>query len=161
MRSRQLVAPFVITVAALPACAGSRKSNVPREEPVVAHTDPPTNPPDLSSAPVPSASASTPPVETPAPQPTKTEWKIEQDGKLCSSQPIVECPRGMACNPPQPEKYECIPEQQRYPATVVRESGASECTMMVWHPTGNTHCPKGAHCNPPSPERRQIVPCPK
>jgi hypothetical protein len=165
--------PFVVTLAAIPACVSStapppttvqpepvQVSPAPVAEPT-AGTQPATPPP---AAP-PVVVANPPrPVDPPAPEPAATydqHWRVTKSGDTCLAMADVKCPTaapGMprpTCNPPPPIKYAC-PDgfTDGQPMTIVLRAGETECKVDF----GPMKCPPKAMCNPPRP---RVVACPK
>lgn len=166
---RLFSSPFVVTLAAAPACFV--QSSTPPSQPISqsnpgqpTQTDPrptppppetqsptyianpprPTNPPADPAPPVeqgPVAEADPPPANEQA-------WMITKTGGSCTSQPITHCPPKAMCNPPRPQAYSCI-EGINYPAKVTKTG--TECRVERDPP-----CPRNAKCKAPP-----VVPCPR
>ncbi len=170
-RSR-FASPFVITLAATPACVVSTGDSP--------STDPPTTTatPTADAHPQSDPPASDPPVSDPRPrdpgsgaEPTTTvaetkpqRWSLLAQGDQCVTQLVISCeqkpgdpPR--SCNPPPPQTYPCPTYNdgskiQVGTGATIHSDGQGHCSFRP--PMGK--CPQGAMCNPPPPRE---VPCPK
>ncbi len=158
---RSFARPFVITLAAAPACFVS--SSTPPSQPVSqaapgqpSQSDPAPATPPPSQSPVIVANPPHPRPQGPAEQapapPPETRWTITKTATGCQSMVDVTCPAGAMCNPPPPQPYEC-PKMVKLPAKVTT-FGKDACVVE----REPVQCPPGAICNPPPPQR---VPCPK
>ena len=179
---RSFAAPFVVTLAAVPACyvqsspgpsgpppqppptQTAEPQPQPQQPPVIVANPPPPQQPttDPSIPPGPVRPPSTPPRPDPRPtkppvQTTDAYWTVykAQDGSGCMAAIKVECQPKATCNPPPPFKYAC-PENVTLdkPVTVVSQDGGATCFVQYDMPK----CPPGVACNPPRP---QPVACPK
>lgn len=171
---RSFASPFVVTLAAVPACyvqstPGPQSAPPPHVPPSqTAHPQPqspapqpppPAQPPPAHQAPAqppPVVVANPPPPTTqPPPSEQRTEWTVykTKDG-ACMAAIKVECHPKATCNPPPPFPYAC-PENVSLdkPVTVVMRDG-ERCFVEYEMPK----CPPGVACNPPRP---QPVACPK
>ena len=166
---RTFAHPFVVTLAAVPACAG------PQQPP---HRNPPPPPMDPATpAPDPGQTAPTTPTTptdpaSPAPSPGGTgqaqqkppdhteRWIVTRNGATCMATPRVECPTAApgkpmpTCNPPPASAYPCPDGMAEPSLTVVQYANTFECVIQPAPP----RCPPNAACNPPPPRR---VACPK
>jgi hypothetical protein len=163
---RSFATPFVVTLAAAPACY---VQSAPPAQPEPAAQQQPqpaspgvvvANPPRPQSQPV----DQTPPDQKPnpvvmnPPRPTVaaagTSWHVFKTKDGCEAALDVECPKGATCNPPPPQKYDC-PDGIVIgkPITIVAQ-GDGVCVVQHEPPA----CPPGAMCNPPRPKP---VACPK
>jgi hypothetical protein len=156
---RNFASPFVVTLAAVPACW---TSSSPQQAPptTTAQADPapapqPTTPP---AEPAPQQQ-SRPPMNPPRPKPVVpaeppgTQWTIFKQGDACSAAIKVECPQGATCNPPPPKPYAC-PDGITVERPVVIIAEEDGC--YIKHEP--VHCPPRVMCNPPPPHK---VACPK
>src|SRR5262245_55864460 len=95
--------PFVVTLAALPACYTSTGpaptvAPIAPVEPTATATPPALNPPPATS----------PPTSPPGPVDYDQSWTVTKSGGTCRAQPEVECPKAEpglpapTCNPPPP-----------------------------------------------------------
>jgi hypothetical protein len=161
---RSFATPFVVTLAAAPACYV--QSAPPPAEPVPQQQAAPAtvvaNPP--RPQPTPAVTNPPRPVEPPAttvvtnpPRPTGpaagTTWHVFKTKDGCEAALDVSCPKGATCNPPPPQKYDCEGLSIGKPITIVSE-GEGICHVQP----EPVHCPPGAMCNPPRPRR---VACPQ
>lgn len=118
---RSFATPFVLTLAAIPACTvqSAPPPQGPSPAPVAQgethdHREPHTNPPGPTEPPPPAQPDTTPVSNPPRPEPpvTQTEpspgpdkprgyrqWTVTRDGKKCESMVKVHCPEGAMCNP--------------------------------------------------------------
>jgi len=177
---RSFLTPFVVTLAAAPACFV--QSATPPSQPVVqsdpgqpTETDPrpvqpptqaPTiiaNPPRPQSQPEPP-----PPTQDSAPVATYTNppppglpgtgraWMVTKTSQGCRAMVMNTggCPPNAMCNPPPPHAYACI-DGEKYPVKVVQPT-AEVCQVEADPPPP---CPRNAKCKPAPPPH--VVPCPK
>ena len=173
MRSprRSFAAPFVVTLAAIPACTVT-PAPPPRNPPtatvvesrpqtatVVESPRPNENPPPPRDPPIIHGNPP-PPVEEPIPTPPpEGRWLLTMSGGKCHTQASASCPQPkpggprIMCNPPAPHAYEC-PSGMTDGASVQIVAAGAGCQI----PPPATHCPPKAMCNPPPPRR---VPCPQ
>ena len=136
---RSFATPFVVTLAAAPACyvqsappppaepapqqqqnaPGTVVANPPRPQPVEQQ---PT--PAVSNPPRPVAPPATTVVTNP-PRPTGpaagTTWHVFKTKDGCEAALNVSCPKGAMCNPPPPQKYDCEGLSIAKPITIVSE----------------------------------------
>ena len=178
---RRFATPFVLTLAAIPAC--TVQSQPARPDPNQ-HSRPeevtPTNPPrpqtppetpdsgsktndqvtGTANVPVPVAQA-TPDEAKPAPPPGPParrgyrEWTVTRSGATCQSMVKVFCPAGAACNPPPPAKYPCPKDlEDKGRIDIIQHVENGDCFVDF----GDPKCPPGAACNPPRPQK---MACPK
>jgi hypothetical protein len=173
---RTFASPFIVTIAAVPACFVS--SSTPPSQPISQaapgqpeQSDPQPNTPPPSQSPVivanpprpqPQPTPDTTPPITPEPTPINTQpppkqqpinrtWTVLKTSSGCEAMVESNCPQGAMCNPPPPIMYPC-PANVKLPAKIVEADGA--CTLAP--PPMN--CPPHAMCNPPRPTK---VACPK
>jgi hypothetical protein len=172
---RTFASPFIITIAAVPACFVS--SSTPPSQPISqaapgqpSQSDPaPTPPPPQEQSPVivanpprptqgPAEQAATPPPPPPQPTPTPVNpsqpnqmWTVLKTTSGCEAILDVSCPQGASCNPPAPIKYAC-PDGVKLPAKIT--TFGDSCAVVP----PEMHCPPHAMCNPPRPQK---VACPK
>jgi hypothetical protein len=163
---RSFATPFVVTLAAAPACyvqstpapqtGPSRPPPQTTEAPPPAQT-PPAQPGDQKPPPViVNPPRPTDPQTQPPPAPSVSRWTVykAKDGS-CMAAIKVECQPQATCNPPPPFKYECPTNLQVEPQlAIVSSDGGKSCFVDF----GPMKCPPGAICNPPPP--RQVT-CPK
>ena len=136
---RSFAAPFVVTLAAVPACYVQSSAPPPQPQPVAQPADP--HPVVVTNPPRPQPAAS-------------TSWHVYKTQDGCEAIVNVECPAGASCNPPPPSKVECPTGiAMDKPMTVVTQ-GDGTCIVAREPPA----CPPHAMCNPPRP---QTVTCPK
>ena len=106
------------------------------------------------------AAIANPPEPRPEPEPrppteiTSRSTIEHLDDGTCIEHLSVDCPPGMACNPPPPREVPC-PEPARPDATVV-DNVHKRPDGSCWE-SYEVECPPGARCNPPAPRR---VNCP-
>jgi len=169
---RSFATPFVVTLAAAPACyvQTTPPPSQPQPQPTdpqQPHTNPPqdpTRPPIVVNPPRPQnpdTQPQTPPPQPPPQTPTQTtptqtsvaKWTIFKTSDGCQAAVKTECPKGVMCNPPPPIKYAC-PDNTSLPLTIVSSDGGQTCAVEVLP----VKCPEGAICNPPRPRQ---YPCPK
>ena len=162
---RSFATPFVVTLAAAPACyVQSAPPQQAQPQPVQAQPaqQPDNHPVVVANPPRPQPEPQTPPpedhppviVNPPRPQPAATSWHVFKTKDGCEAIVNVQCPTGAACNPPPPTKIDC-------PAGITAPKGMT----IVSQPDGTCvvereppKCPPHAMCNPPRP---QTVTCPK
>ena len=154
---RTFATPFVVTLAAVPACY-VQSAPQPQPQPVVQQQpqpQPDSHPVIVSNPPRPQPEQpppSDPPphviVNPPPPQPTTaTSWHVFKTNDGCEAIVNVQCPKGAACNPPPPQKYDCPPGiVAGKPLTVVTVNNG-ECVVEQ----APTSCPPNVMCNPPRP----------
>lgn len=176
---RSFATPFVITLAAIPACTVS--SAPPPQEPQPQVQPAPTqpaqpgpgstiveNPPRPGTEPAqpgPSTGIHPTPMQ-PAPGSTTpatrdTIWYIAMQGTQCTASLRVECPKAepgkpqITCNPPPPFAYPCPPNWDgKTQLTVAQYQGTTECWAKGPGPT----CAPNEKCAQPPATK---VPCPK
>lgn len=144
-RRNKFAPPFVITLSALPACAGAEQP-----KPVIAEVPPPAT------------GASSIAEESPPQNPPKdgdNTWTLSTDGTNCFTSIGAPCAKDdPRCKAGPKQSYPCpkglttqdlssFREIKRYP-------GATNCMLMY---TGSMECDPGDSCNPPRP---RDVPCP-
>jgi hypothetical protein len=174
---RSFAAPFVVTLAAVPACyvqSSPGPSGPPPPPPTTqtAEPEPTEQPPVIVANPPPpqqpASQPSTPPPQQPPvrpdPRPSKppvqttdSYWTVykSHDGSGCMAAIKVECHPKATCNPPPPFKYACPDDVSLdKPLTVVSQDGGATCFVQFEMPK----CPPGVACNPPRPKP---VTCPK
>lgn len=173
---RSFASPFVVTLAAVPACyvqTAPAPQGPPPSHPPPSHTAQPQPQPPAPQPPPAQTPAQPPPAEPPPvvianppppttqPPPTqpapaqRTEWTVyKTKAGACMAAIKVQCHPKATCNPPPPFSYAC-PENVSLdkPVTVVMRDGGS-CYVEYEMPK----CPPGVACNPPRP---QPVACPK
>src|SRR5690242_8528117 len=115
---RSFATPFVLTLAAVPACHSSSPQPAPPVQParndppaiVEADPPPPTQAPDEQPPPQPVIVNPPPPSSAP---PEQASWTVFRGKDGCMAAIKVACPTGEAgkpmrtCNPPPPFKYAC------------------------------------------------------
>lgn len=159
MPRRSFLNPFVVTLAAAPACFVQSRTppsqSVSQPNPGQPETtDPhPTPPPPESQTPTIIANPPRPtdpqPAPAPPPEPLPTanppepmpvvsdgDWMVTKTSRGCEARAITHCPPKVMCNPPPPHAYRCI-DGAKYPATVTKHGEV--CTL----------------------EQSRTVPCPK
>jgi hypothetical protein len=160
---RSFATPFVVTLAAAPACyvqsSPGPTQPAPQQPPPTQTTQaqpdqqpPPTvmvNPP----RPTPDTAAPAQPTQPATTQTSGDKWTIFQTPNGCQAAVKTECPKGVMCNPPPPIAYAC-PANTTLPLTLVSYDGGQTCSAEVQA----VKCPEGAICNPPRP---RSYPCPK
>jgi hypothetical protein len=168
---RTFANPFVVTLAAIPACyvESTPPPQQPQPRPPVAQgpTQGPAQPtqPATPEVVVANPPRPTPPPTTPPPSGNTATfdqyWYVTKSGASCTARAKVDCPKPAkkgdpvpTCNPPPPIAYACPPDMTEASLTIVQRAGSETC--MVDH--GPMSCPKGAMCNPPPP---RAVACPK
>jgi hypothetical protein len=175
---RSFLTPFVVTLAAAPACFV--QSATPPSQPVVQSdpgqptesdprpVQPPTQAPTIIANPPrpqvpPQPPASPPPddrpvtsTRPPAPQlpGNDASWMVTKSSQGCRAQTMNTggCPPNAMCNPPPPHAYACI-EGEKYPVKVVRHGEVCQVETDPQPP-----CPRNAKCKPVPPPH--VVPCP-
>lgn len=170
---RRVFAPsFVVTLAALPAisaCVVEQQAPHPNPPAPGTYVPTPDNPPPPTPpAPEPTGTVALPPKgpivnppppkgsgdpATPTPPAKPREWILAKLGSDCEIRVPVDCPVGVKCNPPPPQKIACPANVDLSKPRKVTEIGANECVVERDMPT----CPPNARCNPPPPPR---IPCP-
>ena len=145
---RSFATPFVVTLAAAPACYVQPQPQQP-QQPQPAQPQPQPGQPDRP-----------PVVNPPLPQTQPTtpnqRWSVYKapDGS-CMASIKVECKPGVMCNPPPPAKYAC-PENVSLDKPVTVASSADGMACFVEYAA--MACPPNVACNPPRPTP---VTCPK
>ncbi len=142
---RVFAAPFVATVTVGLGTLGAAACNG-------AGATPPAQQPETTASAAPSATTSSAPADPPL---GAASWKVTKVGSECEADREVVCNTSMPCTP-HPKKYACPPEVTRYPTTVARKAGATDCTVRV---VPDMSCPPNVNCNPPPPHD-VTVPCP-
>lgn len=150
--------PFVVTLAAMPACFTG--SSPPPQDPQVQPRPEPT-PGEVVVA--------NPPPTTPGGGGTgqaqtytfDQRWTVMKSGEACSAMANVECPKAKkpgdpvpTCNPPPPMKVACPDGWDGKAALTIVQYANQESCMIEPPPM---RCPKDATCNPPPPRK---VACP-
>ena len=163
---RSFATPFVVTLAAVPACYVQSGPSQPQPPPQTAQpAEPPpstnqppppvvVNPPRPAEPPPTQPSTPAPPTPPPTQGSQEQKWTVYKAKDGCMAAIKVECQPKATCNPPPPFKYTC-PENVSLekPVTVATYDGNS-CFVEFEMPK----CPPGVACNPPRP---QPVTCPK
>ena len=163
---RSFAAPFVVTLAAAPACYVSNAPPPQQPPPAApaeqapAHNAPGVvvaNPPRPQPENTPVAVANPPrpqdhPVVVANPprphaQPAGTTWHVFKSGDGCEAAVHVDCPKGATCNPPPPRKVECPVGLTMPKGLDIVSQGDGTC-IVAQEPV---HCPPHAMCNPPRP----------
>ena len=170
---RSFAAPFVVTLAAVPACYVQSAPPAAQPEPTPQQNAPATvvaNPPRPQQEPVeqqPTTVVANPPrpQEPPPthtmnpPRPTGpaagTTWHVFKTKDGCEAALDVSCPKGATCNPPPPHAYTC-PASLADGETlkIVKPAGSNVCQVDY----GPMSCPPNTVCNPPRP---RTIACPK
>jgi hypothetical protein len=166
---RTFARPFVVTLAAAPACF---VSSPPPQQPPPPQQQPQQQPPPpeqpqpppvvVTNPPRPTAPPGTAPNPPPPTTPSYadgTRWTVFKTQNGCTAAVKVECPKAEpghpqpTCNPPPPRAYTCPDNVSlEVPITIVATGGS--CFVD----TGPVHCPPRVMCNPPPP---RPVACPK
>ena len=173
---RTFASPFVITLAAIPACVvqsappsrggptpGPRQDG-PRESRPAENTPAQTEPTVVSNPPRPGTEQPTPPprvISNPpgpkqdAPAQYERHWTVMKIGDKCQAYTDTTCPRGATCNPPPPTDYACTPEvTATQPMKIVQWANTTGCHVETAAPP----CPPKKMCEPPRP---RAVTCPQ
>lgn len=79
---------------------------------------------------------------------------VENDDGTCTKFFHVDCPPGVACNPPPPQDVDCPPKELPAPGVVANVHERPDGTC--WE-SFNVKCPPKVMCNPPPPRQ---VKCP-
>lgn len=155
-RRRALAKSFVVTMAALPACAGA-DGQKPRDPVADPAPSKPHNPSDCSSA----GNTSDSCIREKDPFPTTNEvivrddnWTITMNDGRCYVQAKRMCEPN--CKPAAQKEYECPPNYASMARDFTSIERTDKDTCMLFF-TGDTSCPKDAFCNPPRP---RTVKCP-
>lgn len=149
---RSFATPFVVTLAAAPACyVQSTPPQQPQQvQPAQSQPQPgqPDRPPvTVVNPPMPQAPAATTPNQ---------KWSVyKQPDGVCMASIKVTCKPGTMCNPPPPQKYDC-PANVSLDKPVTVASSADGMACFVEYPAAA--CPPNVACNPPRPTP---VTCPK
>lgn len=158
---RSFATPFVVTLAAAPACYVQSGPPPQQPTPTTTATSTTGTQPDPSTQPAQPTGQQPPPVMVNPPRPQATtpnaKWRIYADASgKCFSQPIATCPPNVMCNPPPPQAYECPTkiDLKAGAQTIVSSADGMSCSVD-WGPM---NCPAGATCNPPPPVS---VSCPR
>jgi hypothetical protein len=165
---RSFATPFVITLAAAPACyvqstpaptgpTTTTTTSAPPPTTTTTPDQPPTQgPPTTGPGPV-VTNPPMPQTQPPATQtvPGNTKWTVYKTADGCMAAYKVECQPKATCNPPPPFKYEC-PQNVSLDTSITVASNADGSACFVDY--GPTKCPPNTACNPPRP---QPVACPK
>lgn len=150
--------PFVVTLAAMPACYTESSPPPQQPQPHVQPRPEPTPGEVIVTNPPPPTEGGTAPTQT---YTFDQRWTVMKSGEACSAMARVECPKPKkpgdpvpTCNPPPPMKVACPDGWDGKAAlTIVQYANQADC--MIEPPPMN--CPKGAMCNPPPPRK---VACP-
>lgn len=149
---RSFATPFVITLAAAPACYVQSSPPPAQPQPAPAPSTQPAPPAQPTPSPAP-AQQPAPPVVINPPMPQaqtvspNTKWTVyKQADGACMAAVKVECKPQATCNPPPPFKYEC-PQGATLPATVASNADGTACAIEYPMPK----CPPNTACNPPRP----------
>lgn len=163
---RTFATPFVVTLAAAPACYVQSQPQPP--QPVVTSTPEPqpsdSHPVVVVNPPRPQPQPQPQPDPQPQPNPSvihnpprpqaSASWHVFKTKDGCEAVVNVQCPTGAMCNPPPPQKYDCPPGiVMGKPINVVTD-GNGGCIVEQQPPS----CPPNVMCNPPRPTQ---VACPK
>jgi hypothetical protein len=154
---RSFLNPFVVTLAAAPACfvqsrtppsqsvsqpnPGQPETTDPHPTPPPPEAQTPTvivNPPrptDPQPATPPDPVATGTVVEPPPPA-DDAEWIVTKTTSGCRARAITHCPPKMMCNPPPPHLYQCV-DGAKYPANLTKHGEV--CTLEG---VGTAPCPK-------------------
>ena len=154
MPRRTFATPFVVTLAAAPACY-VQSAPQPQPQPVVEQSQPTdshpvvvSNPPRPQPDPQPAPSDPPPNLSVshnpPMPQQSNS-WHVFKTNDGCEAIVNVQCPKGAACNPPPPQKYDCPPGIVAGKPLTVVTNGQGDC--IIEPPA----CPPNVMCNPPRP----------
>lgn len=150
---RIFASPFVVTLAAIPACF--TESSPPPQQPQVVSPKP-VEPGGQPTDPAPPAQGGTAQTYT-----FDQRWTVMKSGDTCSAMQRVECPKPNkagdpvpTCNPPPPMKIACPDGWDGKQALAIVQY-ANQANCMVEPPP--IKCPKDAVCNPPPPRK---VACP-
>ncbi|MCA9652935.1 MAG: hypothetical protein H6712_19785 [Myxococcales bacterium] len=173
MRQRHFARSVVVTfsLAELAACTGASEDLSKTVNPPPPQVDDGTPEADGGAPPADGGAApadggderpiiANPPEPRPEPEPrppteiTSRSTIEHLDDGTCIEHLSVDCPPGMACNPPPPREVPC-PEPARPDATVV-DNVHKRPDGSCWE-SYEVECPPGARCNPPAPRR---VNCP-
>lgn len=96
------------------------------------------------------------------PPPEEIRHRVEvvtrPDG-TCWEQVIIDCPPGVACNPPPPKSVDCpeTPEAE-LPAATVAANVDRRDDGTCWESFTVDDCPPTAQCNPPPPAQVRCPP---
>jgi hypothetical protein len=163
---RSFATPFVVTLAAAPACyvqSSPGPTQPAPQQPPPTQTTTTQAPPDQQPPPTvmvnpprptqPAQPAQPTQPTAPTQQSSPEKWTVFQAGNGCQAAVKTECPKGVMCNPPPPIAYAC-PTNTTLPLTLVTYDGGQTCSAEVQP----VKCPEGAVCNPPRPRQ---YPCPK
>ncbi|MBI4953729.1 MAG: hypothetical protein HY908_17020 [Myxococcales bacterium] len=167
MRPAKLLAPFVLTVAALPGCRDHKTQTPP--QPTTAVSVPSASASAATTAEPPASAIATASGTAAASASAAPAGKyyLQPDG-TCRFYGKNTCPKeaNVECSPPPPKDGPCpagvelvlddLPKAPKADKTAFakRPDGACDYTEPV-----HTKCPPGVPCNPPAP-KRQIVQCP-
>ena len=163
---KTFASPFVVTLAAIPACFTG--SSPPPQQP-----QPQVQPQPVEPAPTPAVVVTNPPPPSPGGAPAQPvdqkpqtydfdqRWTVSKTPNGCQAMARVECPKPKhpgdpvpTCNPPPPMKIAC-PDgwDGATTLTVVQYANQANCVIEP----APVKCPKNATCNPPPPRK---VSCP-
>jgi hypothetical protein len=159
---RSFATPFVITLAAAPACyvqSSPAPSQPPQQQPTTAEPAPqpqPTAPPQSQTPPPVIVNPPMPQTQPPAQTvPPNAKWTVFKQGDSCMAAEKVTCQPKATCNPPPPFKYEC-PQNVSIENSITVASNADGTACVVEY--APVKCPPNTACNPPRPTP---VACPK
>lgn len=175
---RYFATPFVVTLAAAPACyvqsAPAPQGPAPQQSghpakpaavgvPTATQSPPPAQSPSepAGSAPVivnPPRPQQPPPATAQPSTPvaaTTQKWTVYKAKDGCMAAVQVTCPPKTMCNPPPPFRYEC-PQNVSLDNAITVVQSADGATCQVEYPP--VKCPPNTVCNPPRPTP---VACPK
>jgi hypothetical protein len=163
--------PFVITLAAIPACF-TESTSPPPQQPQQPVTTAPAQPAPggevvVANPPRPTPGGEAQPAPAgPAPGAPQTytfdqRWTVMKSSNGCTAMQRVDCPKPTkaggpvpTCNPPPPMKIECPADWDgKQTLAVVQYANNEKCEIE----RAPMKCPQGAMCNPPPP---RYVACP-
>lgn len=152
---RSFATPFVVTLAAAPACyvqsspqpQGPGPQQPPPSQTAPADPQPQGPGPVVINPPMPQS----PPLAAPANQ----KWTVYKANDGCMAAVKVDCPPKAICNPPPPFKYECPQNVSLDKAITVASNADGSACFVEYEPVT---CPPNVACNPPRPTP---VACPK
>jgi len=155
---RSFLNPFVVTLAAAPACfvqsrtppsqtvsqpnPGQPETSDPRPTPpppetqsttIIANPPRPTDPQPVSAPPPDPLPTANPP----DPSKPDAEWMVTKMSRGCEARAITHCPPKVMCNPPPPHAYQCV-DGAKYPMKLTKRGEV--CTVEDTRSTAP--CPK-------------------
>lgn len=150
---RSFATPFVVTLAAAPACyVQSAPPKAPQPAPTqTAQPDPAPAPgpgPVVVNPPRPQPTPTTEPASPPPVAPMSQKWSVYRAKDGCMAAVQVTCPPGTMCNPPPPFKYECPSNVSLDKPVTVKSSPDGQSCYVEYPPV---KCPPNVACNPPRP----------